>query len=204
MCKNISIFGLILAAVFASAHSFAAMDQWTESYRLESIIQYDAAVKTMDAIINKEPSNDFAILRRGWLNYLRGKHDSAISDYKKALKVNNQSLDAKLDVILPLLAQQRWNEAAKFSNEVLKVAPWNYYAHVRLMIAEEGQKRWKTLAKHADEVYRRYPSDATVLVYLARAQRWSGNIKAARSAYLKVLKRIPGHIEASQYLLESM
>ncbi len=204
MRKNIFIFGLLLTAVFASAQSFAAIDQWTESYRLESVIQYDAAVKTMDAIIKNEPKNDFAILRRGWLNYLRGKHDSAISDYKKALTMNQQSLDAKLGVTLPLLAQKRWNEAAKFSNEVLEIAPWNYYAHVRLMIAEEGQKKWKTLAKHADEVYRRYPSDATVLVYLARAQRWSGNQKAARSAFLKVLKRIPGHIEASRFLLETM
>ena len=204
MCNKISILGFLLAAVFASNYSFAAVDQWTESYRLESLVQYDAAVKTMDAIIKNEPKNDFAILRRGWLNYLRGKHDSAISDYKKALTMNKQSLDAKLGVILPLLAQQRWNEAVKFCNEALKTAPWNYYAHVRLMVAEEGQKRWKTLAKHADEVYRRYPSDATVLVYLARAQRWSGNKDAARSAYIEVLKRIPGHIEASQFLLQSM
>jgi len=204
MYKNIFFIGFIWVAVFASTHSFAAIDQWKESYRLESLSQYDVAVKIMDAIIKNESKNDFAVMRRGWLNYLRGKHDSAISDYKKALTMNKQSLDAKLGVILPLLAQQRWNEAVKFSKDVLKIAPWNYYAHVRLMVAEEGQKRWKTLAKHADEMYRRYPSDATILVYLARAQRWLGDNGAARGAYIKVLKRIPGHIEASQFLLENM
>ena len=92
MRKTILVYGLLLTAVFVSAHSVAALDQWTESYRLESLIQYDAAGKTMDRIIDNEPNNDFAIMRRGWLNYLRGKHDSAISDYKKALTMNKQSL----------------------------------------------------------------------------------------------------------------
>jgi tetratricopeptide (TPR) repeat protein len=182
--------------------ALANAEVWTESYRLESLTRYEQAAEVLAPILKKEPKNEFIFLRLGWLDYLRGSHNGAIDNYKQALSVNDKSLDARLGLILPLLAQQRWKEAAKFAQEVLQTAPWNYYAHVRLMIAEEGMRQWQTLAKHADEVYLRYPSDATILVYLARANRWLGKVNEAKSAYQKVLQRIPGHIEALQYLEE--
>ena len=179
---------------------WSAMDPWTESYRLEALTQYDSAAKSIEKVISDNPKNEFAILRHGWLNYLRGSHNESIRDYQKALDLNPGSLDARLGLMLPLIAQRRWREVASHADKVLKVAPWNYYAHVRLMISEEGEKKWDTLAKHAQKVNQRYPSDATVLVYLARANDWLKNDKEARQAYEKVLERFPGHIEATQYL----
>jgi hypothetical protein len=63
-------------------------------------------------------------------------------------------------------------------------------------------RQWQTLASHAKEVYLHYPSDATILVYSARANRWLNNIGDAKIAYQKVLERVPGHIEALQFLEE--
>jgi tetratricopeptide (TPR) repeat protein len=179
-----------------------SVDAWAESYRLEALTHYQEATDMLLPLASKQPGNEFVYLRLGWLNYLRGNHNEAIDRYKKALSINDKSLDATLGLTLPLLAQQRWKEAAKYAQQALDVAPWNYYAHVRLMIAEEGMRQWQTLEKHASEVHMRYPSDATVLVYLARANRWMNNIKDAKNAYEKVLQRIPGHIEALQYLEE--
>lgn len=181
-------------------HAWSAMDPWAESYRLEALTQYEAAARSIEGLIKNNPRNEFAILRHGWLNYLRGAHNDAIRDYQKALDLNPNSLEARLGLMLPLVAQQRWREVASHANKVLAVAPWNYYAHVRLMISEEGERKWDTLAKHAQKVSRRYPSDATVLVYLARANNWLKNDSEARRAYEKVLERVPGHIEATQYL----
>jgi hypothetical protein len=39
-----------------------------------------------------------------------------------------------------------------------------------------------------------------VLVYRARAQYWLGDKKAARDTSLQVLQRVPGHVEALQFL----
>ena len=199
---NIRMIQIIAAfiIIFTNSISWAAMDPWTESYRLEALSQYDNAAKVMGSIIKNNPKNNFAVSRRGWLNYLRGVHNESIRDYQKALDINPKSLDARLGLLLPLIAQQRWREVSSNANKALKVAPWNYYAHVRLMVSEEGEKKWDTLAKHARNVSQRYPSDATVLVYLARANDWMKNNKEARRAYEKVLERVPGHIEATQYL----
>jgi len=191
---------VFITGFLISVVAWSAADPWTESYRLEALTQYDSAAKSIATVIKDNPNNEFAILRHGWLNYLRGAHNESIRDYQKALDLNSNSLDARLGLMLPLIAQQRWREVSSHANKVLKVAPWNYYAHVRLMISEEGEKKWDTLANHAKKVSQRYPSDATVLVYLARANDWLKNDKSARGAYEKVLERIPGHIEATQYL----
>ena len=101
---------------------------------------------------------------------------------------------------MPLLARQRWKEAASIARQALEVAPWNYYAHLRLLAAEEGEQQWQTIRKHSDQLHERYSSDATMLVYRAPARHWLGDMKGARENYLQVLQRIPGNIEAQQFL----
>jgi hypothetical protein len=71
------------------------------------------------------------------------------------------------------------------------------------MAAEEGQRQWQTLTRHAQSVASRYPGDATVLVYLARGEARQGNLDASRAAYLQVLERVPGHIEATAFLTQN-
>jgi tetratricopeptide (TPR) repeat protein len=197
--RSILLIALLLGGVIPCAAQ-SATDPWAESYRLEALTQYDSAAKALEPVLKKNPQHEFAILRHGWLNYLRGAHNEAIADYQKALDINPTSLDARLGLMLPLIAQQRWREVASHAEKVLAVAPWNYYAHVRLMISEEGERKWDSLEKHALRVSQHYPSDATVLVYLARAYVWQKKDKEARRAYEQVLERVPNHIEALQYL----
>ncbi|WOJ94431.1 tetratricopeptide repeat protein [Congregibacter variabilis] len=175
-------------------------DVWSESYRLESMSQYDSAASLFDSMLKQEPANEFARLRRAWLRYLAGNYNDSQSDYKAALEANPKSLDAQIGLTLPLLAQQRWREAAVVAQSALEIAPWNYYAHMRLMVAQEGLKQWQLLLRHTEDLHERYPSDATVLVYRARAQYWLGNKKSALESYRQVLQRIPGHIEATHFL----
>lgn len=183
-------------SLIASPVSFAEVNPWKESYRLEKIYQYDTALSVLKNISSK---NELVTLRRGWLNYLKGAHSESISHYKKAIQNNANSLDARLGIILPLLQQQRWREAAQNANKVLEIAPWNYYAHVRLMVTEEALKKWSELAKHANAIHQKYPSDSTVLIYLARANHKLGNKKAAQDAYKKVIELIPDNFEAKHY-----
>lgn len=192
---------VLLAAIIIAGNTYAAIsDRWSESYRHEAMGEYAKAAQAIEPIINSVSDHEFAIIRHGWLNYLQGKYNESIIDYKNALKINKDSLDANLGVTLPLLAQKRWREAAGFASSVLAVAPWNYFAHIRLMICEEGQGQWKSLELHADSAYKRFPSDPTILVYLARAKSRLGKDEQARQAYRKVLERVPGHLEARQFL----
>jgi len=175
-------------------------DEWEDSYKLEAEGKYSAAAAALNPFLVKKPINEFALLRHGWLNYSSRNHNDAIRDYKHALTLNPNSLDARLGLILPMMAQGRWREAALHATKVLDVAPWQYHAHIRLMACEEAMQQWSTLEKHANKVAERYPSDATIQVYLARAYISTGKTEMALSTYKRVKQIVPGHIEAIRFL----
>ena len=199
--RSCSVSILLANSAFAANPTNAEL--WSESYHLEATGQYQAAAKALGPILEKFPRHEFAHLRIGWLNYLQGNHNASVDEYKAAMNMNPKSLDARLGVILPLLAQQRWREAALYSRQVLEFDPWNYYAHIRLMICEDAESQWEALEKHASEAAMRYPADATMQVYLARAYARLNKDTQARVIYEQVLERIPRHLEAVQYLQKS-
>jgi tetratricopeptide (TPR) repeat protein len=188
-------FALASLPVVASAQSESL---FATSYKLESEKRYDAAAREIAALADS--GNEFARLRLGWLAYLGGRYNESITHYNRVLQVNPGSIDGRLGVMLPLLAQQRWPDAAAQARAVLQLSPWDYTAHVRLMVAEEALKQWAVLENHARDVSQAFASDATSLIYLARARAWQRNVTGARQAYAKVLERAPANEEARSYL----
>jgi tetratricopeptide (TPR) repeat protein len=191
--------GTVVLLLLLCGPSVAA-EEWSMSYTFEAQGNYARAIQALSPILKVEPGHEFARLRLAWLKYLNRDYNASIRDYNRALALNADSLDAQLGITLPLLAQGRWREAEKAAETVLAIAPWNYYAHLRLLIAAEGQARWDTLAERAALLSTRYPSDATALVYLARAEARRGNTADAVAAYEAVMARIPGHIEATAFI----
>lgn len=187
----------VLAAGLFAGSALAQDDPWASSYKLEAAGQFAQAAQQLEAVAK---SNEFAQLRIGYLLYLQGKFPDAIRAYQRAQEMNAQSYEAALGVALVLLAQGRWADAATQAKWVLSSAPGNYLAHLRLLVAEEGLKDWKTMSAHAENLAKRYPSDANVWVYAARAAAWLGNDTRAADAYHRVLQIVPGHLEATKFL----
>lgn len=193
----------LLVALSLFAEVSLAQDAWSESYRLEAAGDYASAILALQPVLEAEPSHELAVLRSAWLKYLLGDYNASVRDYERALELNDQSLEARLGPTLPLLAQRRWREAAAVARGVIAVAPWNYYAHLRLLAAEEGQRQWETLGSHALELSMRFPSDANFLVYLARAQARQGDVESAIETYGRVLELFPTHEEALAFRAQS-
>ena len=192
---------LLLAGLLTTSWAYANDETaWLNSYNLEANKRYAEALSTIDSIPEDASDAQLLLLRRGWLHYLQGQYNESIDKYKQALQQNAKSLDAALGITLPLLAQQRWQEAALYSKQVLEIAPNQYTAYLRLILAEEGAHDWSAMKKHAEELTERYPTDSTAFVYLARAYAWLGDKDAAKKAYSAVLRRLPKHYEATAYL----
>lgn len=180
--------------------ALAQDSSWQRSYSLEAVGQYANAAKIIEKYLSDDASSEYAQLRSAWLYYLDANYSRSIKHYQTALKLNKQSLEARLGMTLPLLAQQRWREAAVYSREVINESKWNYYAHIRLMMCEEGMQLWDVLIEHAGTLSKRYPADPSILVYLARAYHHKGDRDKAREIYLQVLMRLPQHVEATNYV----
>ena len=173
---------------------------WSSSYTLEANGKYEKAAALLVPFLDRGEYSEFALMRYGWLSYLQGNHNDAIRSYKRALKRNPRSFDARLGIALPLMAQQRWKEASGHLRQLLAKSPYNYTAHIRLMVCEEGLRKWEQLEKHTMDIAAYYPSDATILVYLARTYAWQGKNILAKNTYRKVLARFPENIEALRFI----
>ncbi|CAM2930402.1 tetratricopeptide repeat protein [Legionella worsleiensis] len=173
---------------------------WKKSFSLEQSKQYLDAAKVLEPMLSSSPKNEFLLLRLGWLYYLQTQYNTSLSYYKKALALNSDSIDARLGLTLPLLAQQRWKESAIYAKEVIQISAWDYNAHVRLMTSQSALLQWELLESHAMEMAKRYPSDPTVFVFLARSQAWQGKKSLAIVNYKLVLERAPDNQEALDYL----
>jgi tetratricopeptide (TPR) repeat protein len=194
---------LVYTGLVSAQSGKGVISAWQESYKQEAAGKYAPAQFALEPILRDSPGNDFALMRRAWLNYLQGRHHDAVRDYTQALLLNPRSLEARLALSLPLMAQQQWKEAEIELRKVIGVSAWDYTAHSRLLVCEEGQRKWNELAQHAAELASRYPSDANALLYLARGEAWLGNVKKAQAAYMQVLERAPAHVEAANYLLKN-
>lgn len=187
-------FGVMLAT---TAHAGEA--DWAKSYQQESTGKNAEALAALEAI-DKDEDTHLMLLRRGWLNYQLGRHDESLKSYTAAVNRYPRSVEALLGQTLPLLATRRWDEAAAQARKALEIAPWNYTAATRLMVALEAKKDWRELAKLSGDMAERFPSDATVRVYLARAETALGWKNEAAGSWQEVLNRVPGHIEAKKNL----
>ncbi len=174
---------------------------WKRSHDMEAKGDYEGAA----AIIKPWAASDdeYAILRYAYLKYMQGEYNESIEYYEKAIELNPKSLSAKLGITLPQIAQGRWRQVKIYTRQVLVRSDWNYTAHLRLMMAEEGTKKWHTLDKHAGKLVEIYPGDSAAYVYLARANAWQGDEPVAKAAYKEVLHRSPDHLEADTYLKEN-
>ena len=199
MSQKVKYLFTIILFLF-SFSSYSAESVWKESYSLQAKGEYEKAIKVL---VKANVSGEYALLRYAYLNYLQGNYNTAINKYKQAIKLDPASIDAKLGVTLPLLAQKRWRQVKKYTLQILQQSHWNYTAHLRLMMAEQGMRSWDDLVTHAKQLAKVYPAAATPLVYLARAYAWKGKVRNAVTIYRKVLKRIPDHIEATQYIAKN-
>lgn len=184
----------------AQIASIPGVALWEASYQLEAEGMYAEAATLIRPLRGKAPNQVLAVQRTAWLLHLQGNYNDAIQEYRMAIALNPVSVDARLGITLPLMAQKRWREATHKLKVILNLAPWHYTAHIRLLQVEEAQQQWETLARHAQNLARHYPGDATALVYLARARAWQARKSEAKAAYARVLARSPHHVEATRYL----
>jgi tetratricopeptide (TPR) repeat protein len=134
MMRSISIFHPIIAAFCflwwstatpvhakGSASEERIREAFAESYRLESLQDYTAAVKALEALGRELVYPVYeANLRLGWLCYKAGDHDKSLTYYQRATTLQPLATEPLWGLLLPVTAKEDWVRAESLYKAILK------------------------------------------------------------------------------------
>ena len=169
---------------------------YTLSFELEGKGKYEDALDALTKIQGERKGSYMVTLRKGWLLYNLGKYKNSISHYKLAIQSKPGSLEAKLGLMLPLMAKRQWLDVEKVALDALKLDPKNYLAHSRLAYSYYNLQRWGKAEQHYAVIVELYPGD----VDMRSGYGWSlfkqGKHEEAKREFKQILRYSPTHSAA--------
>jgi tetratricopeptide (TPR) repeat protein len=176
------------------------LQSYKQSYLYEKIGDYKDAIRVLMPIYKVYPYGYTINLRLGWLYYLWGKYENSIFHYRRAISVIPSSVEAKLGLSLPLMAQERWGEVETLMYQVIATDYYNYYGNLRLCAALEKQGKYSMVMFVARKMLTIYPTDVPFLIYLGKSYYHLGNLEAALRTFKDALVLDPENNTAKEFL----
>jgi len=179
------------------------LECYTTSHSHERTQNYDDAISAL-APLRRNNARDYTLnLRLGWLYYLSGNYANSRQYYQRAAVVSRSSVETRLGYMLPLLAQERYEEVESVARQVINIDYANYYANLRLAYALRLQKKHDQAEKVLDQMLLLYPSDVSFLTELGLVKEAQNEPQAARQIFYDVLTLYPDNATA-RYRLEHL
>lgn len=191
----------LLTAVYAN-ESDALVERMKDSYTREAAGDYQGAFTALGTVRLGQPQEYLLQLRSGWLLYCLGHYQAAVIAYKAAIIVAPQSTEAKLGLILPLIASGTWDEVERVSHLVLRSDPNNFTANRWLIESYLAQSHPREASDIAERLSERFPTDPTMMELLARSRAARMDRTGARDAYQRLLLLSPSNVAALTALKE--
>ena len=173
---------------------------FAKSIAHEKQLQYADAIKALTSLGMADQQSYYTQVRLGWLNYKSAKYAEAKTAYEAAVQQIPTSTDAKLGLILVVLAQAKYVDAEILCKEVLGDDPGNYYANLRLAFALRYQLKFDQAEAVDNMLLERYPTDVSVLLEAGYVKLGKKEKEAANQIFRRVLLLDPENVLASQAL----
>ncbi len=164
-----------------------------QSVTLEREQKYQEALDMLNKITGPTAHEYMVELRRGWLNYLLADHEGSIVAYRRAVRLDSDSVEAKLGLMLPQLAARKWVDAETTGLAVIRLDPENYLANSRLAYVYYNLTRYRDAAGYYARVVKRYPGDLEMRSGYAWSLFMQRRQESARLEFKKILAVSPGH-----------
>ena len=188
-CAGVVLLLSILSTAAAPAVPTDAPTRtaWRESLRLESTGDFVQA----GALLTPLPRSYAVDFRLGWLHYLATNHAVAITHYRAALAAAPHSLEARLAILLPLLAHARFADAETTARAILHDHRHTHPATLRLAIALRLQDNLAEARRVLLRALPAHPSDPALLNELGHVHAAQKNLPAARDFYTQAFSLDP-------------
>jgi tetratricopeptide (TPR) repeat protein len=143
------VFSLLSFSVFSQT-DIAVREAFKRSYDAEYQLKYTKAVDELLSVY--DPSSYELNLRLGWLSYKNNKYSESVSYYRKAVAKMPLSIEAKLGIVFPLAALEKWDEVVNFYKAILKIDSYHSTATYRLALIYYNRldygKAWGYIQKY--------------------------------------------------------
>ncbi len=170
---------------------------YQRSYDEEAKGNYPEAILIMMQAERAGDSGYLFHLRMGWLQYLAGKFPESIQSYRKAILLNKDSIEAKLGLMLPLMASGKWIDAEKVAKEILAIDKQSYLANSRLAYIYYQLKLYKEAESYYRKVLFYYPGDIEMQAGLAWSLLKQDKKGPAEKVFDEILRYVPNHVSAN-------
>ncbi len=201
--KKVLIYLFLFFFLFSKIFALSLEDiknAYYKSYKYEVAGDYKDAIRSLMIIYNNYPNGYTVNLRLGWLYYLNKNYSNSIFHYKKAIKVVPYSVEAKLGLTLPLLAQGKYSSVEKLCYQILNQDFYNYYGNLKLVYVLRKQKKYDLAEKVINKMLYLYPTDTNFLLELGILKFEKREFNNAKRILNDVLILDPENLKAKHYL----
>lgn len=192
------IMGLTMTALAIDGPPVSTL--LASSFAKERKGQTGKALADVRKALRADSDNYVANLRAGWLSYRKARYADAVTYYRKCARLAPRALEPKLGAMLPLMALERWTEAARLAKQILAEAPRDYLGRSRLAWIRFSQGRYSAAERLYAAVLADYPSDADMMLGLAWTYARQGRRSTARAMFARVLNLRAGNESAKKGL----
>ncbi len=176
----------------------AIKNAFSKSYTLENSKQYQKAADEITAVYDAKSYE--MNLRLGWLLYEVGRYNDAVDYYQKAIVLHAYSIEAKLGLVYPLSAQNKWDEVLNQYRLILAIDAKNTLVNYRTGLIYYNRKNHASAQKHFDTVLQMYPFDYDCLLMSAWNNYALGDKTEAKSLFERALINTPSSKSAQEGL----
>ena len=156
--RLVFVFACItLSFCILSQSDVAVREALKKSYDSEYQLKYQKAIEDLQGVY--EPTSYELNLRIAWLSYKVGKYSESVNYYKKAIAKMPLSIEAKLGVVYPLGALEKWDQVVDNYLAIVKIDGFNATANYRLALIYYNRGDYGNSWKYLQKYVNLYPFD---------------------------------------------
>jgi len=170
---------------------------YQQSYEEEAKGNYQEAIFILAQASRSGDNSYLYHLRLGWLQYLASKYPDSVNSYRKAAILGKDSIEAKLGLMLPLMAQGKWSDAEKVAKEILSLEHLSYLANSRLAYIYYNLNQYQEAESYYRKILLYYPGDIEMQAGFAWSLLKQNKKEAAEKVFDEILRYVPNHVSAN-------
>jgi tetratricopeptide (TPR) repeat protein len=191
------LFGVLSLSAISTAWGGSVSKVYQLSYEEEAKGKYEEAMFVLLQAGQAGDNTYLYHLRLGWLQYLAGKYPDSVNSYRKAMIISKDSIEAKLGLMLPLMAQGKWSDAERVGREILSVDNLSYLANSRLAYISYNLKQYNEAETYYRKILSYYPGDIEMQAGLAWSLLKQDKNDMAEKVFVEILRYVPNHVSGN-------